>query len=138
GVGCGKGLGGGGGVEWRWVGGRDKELRKHGFRIFAASVDAPDTNRSFAESLGLTYPILSDPTRAAARAYGVLAASGYASRWTFYIGADGRIVDIDKKVNVSSHGRDVLKRVQSSAFKVYGLSSCSGSSSRSGWVLVDE
>jgi len=105
-------------------------LRKRGFRIFAASVDSEETNRRFAESLGLAYPILSDPTKATARAYGVLAASGYASRWTFYIGADGRIVDIDKKVNALSHGRDVLERVQSSAFKVQGSSS--GSSSRSG------
>jgi peroxiredoxin len=41
----------------------------------------------------------------------VLAASGYASRWTFYIGADGRILDIDKKVNAASHGRDVVAKM---------------------------
>jgi peroxiredoxin len=45
-----------------------------------------------------------------ARAYGVLAPSGYASRWTFYIDADGRIVDIDKKVAAGSHGADVVAR----------------------------
>ena len=90
-------------------------MRKHGFRIFAASVDAEKTNRDFAESLGLAYPILSDPTKTVARAYGVLAPSGYASRWTFYIGADGRILDIDKKVNAGSHGVDVLERVRRSA-----------------------
>jgi len=99
-------------------------LRKRGFRIFAASVDAENTNREFAESLGLTYPILSDPAKAVARAYGVLTPSGYASRWTFYIGADGRILDIDKKVNAGAHGVDVLERVRRSAFGV--------SSSRSG------
>jgi thioredoxin-dependent peroxiredoxin len=93
-------------------------MRKRGFRIFAASVDSAETNQRFAESLGLTYPILSDPTKETARAYGVLAPSGYASRWTFYIGADGRILDIDKKVNASSHGRDVLARIQSSGFTV--------------------
>ena len=70
-----------------------------------------DTNRRFAESLGVTYPILSDPTKETARAYGVLAPSGYASRWTFYIGADGRILDIDKKVSASTHGADVVKRL---------------------------
>ena len=76
-------------------------MRKHGFRIFAASVDGVDANRRFAESLGLTYPVLSDPTKATARAYGVLAPSGYASRWTFYIGADGIILDIDKIFSLS-------------------------------------
>ena len=105
-------------------------MRKRGFRIFAASVDAEKTNREFAESLGLTYPILSDPTKAVARAYGVLAPSGYASRWTFYIGADGRILDIDKKVNAGSHGVDVIERVQRSGFSVQGSGSRSAQGSR--------
>jgi thioredoxin-dependent peroxiredoxin len=69
------------------------------------------TNRQFAESLGITYPILSDPTKETARAYGVLASSGFASRWTFYIGADGRILDIDKNVHASTHGADVAKHL---------------------------
>jgi peroxiredoxin Q/BCP len=77
----------------------------------AASVDTADVNRRFAESLGLAYPILSDPAKDTARAYGVLAPSGYASRWTFYIGADGRILDIDKKVSAASHGRDVVAKL---------------------------
>ena len=40
----------------------------------------------------------------------MLAPSGYASRWTFYIGADGRILDIDTKVSAASHGRDIVAR----------------------------
>ena len=68
-------------------------------------------SRKFAESLGLAYPVLSDATKSAARAYGVLSPSGYASRWTFYIGADGRILDIDKKVSAASHGRDVVAKL---------------------------
>ena len=78
---------------------------------FAASVDSPETNARFARSLGIDYPILSDPTKEVARAYGVLGASGYASRWTFYIGADGCILDIDKKVSAASHGRDVVAKL---------------------------
>jgi peroxiredoxin Q/BCP len=46
-----------------------------------------------------------------ARSYGVLAPSGFASRWTFYIGADGRILDIDKQVSAASHGRDVVAKL---------------------------
>jgi peroxiredoxin Q/BCP len=89
-------------------------------RYFAASVDSVDTNRRFAESLGLTYPILSDPTKEAARAYGVLGPSGYASRWTFYIGADGRVLDIDRKVSPGSHGADVVARLTEPGFGVQG------------------
>ena len=78
---------------------------------FAAGVDSAETNRRFAESLGLVFPILSDPTKEVARAYGVLGASGFASRWTFYIGADGRILDIDTKVSAASHGRDIVAKL---------------------------
>jgi peroxiredoxin Q/BCP len=78
-------------------------------RYFGASVDTPETNARFAESLGIDYPILSDPDRTVARAYGVLSASGYASRWTFVIGANGRVLAIDKNVSASSHGRDIVQ-----------------------------
>jgi peroxiredoxin Q/BCP len=78
---------------------------------FAASVDRPEVNARFAASLGVGYPILSDPAKEAARAYGVLAPSGFPSRWTFYIGADGRILDIDKKVSPATHGGDIAARL---------------------------
>jgi peroxiredoxin Q/BCP len=79
---------------------------------FTASVDTPDTNKKFAESLDLDYPILSDPDKTVARAYGVVAGDkAYASRWTFYIGKDGKILYIDKQVSPASHGDDVLKRL---------------------------
>ena len=86
---------------------------------FAASTDSAETNARFAESLGLDYPILSDPTKQTARAYGVLGVTGMASRWTFFIGADGRILDIDRNVSARTHGADVvdrLKRVLGSRF----------------------
>ena len=86
-------------------------MQRLNVRYFAASVDSADVNRRFADSLGLSYPILSDATKEVARAYGVLAPSGYASRWTFYIGADGRILDIDTKVSAASHGSDVVAKL---------------------------
>jgi peroxiredoxin Q/BCP len=87
-------------------------LRRLDVRYFAASVDTPETNAKFAASLGIDYPILSDPTKATARAYGVLGASGLASRWTIYIGPDLRILDIDKRVRAASHGADIAKRLE--------------------------
>jgi thioredoxin-dependent peroxiredoxin len=95
-------------------------LRRFDVRYFAASVDRPETNAKFAASLGIDYPILSDPTKAVARAYGVLAASGMASRWTVYIGRDGRILDIDKQVRAASHGADVAERLQEFTKRVQG------------------
>ena len=79
---------------------------------FAISVDPPETNRSFAQSLGVDYPLLSDPDRRVATAYGVVDADQqYASRWTFYIGADGRIQYIDKLVSPATHGKAVAARL---------------------------
>lgn len=66
---------------------------------FTASVDTPELNRKFAESLDLDYPILSDPDKSVAKAYGVLnEARGFANRWTFYIDKEGIIRAIDLKV----------------------------------------
>ena len=80
-------------------------------QYFAASVDSAETNAKFAATLAVDYPILSDATRDIARAYGVLAPNGYASRRTFYIGIDGRILAIDANVSPASHGDDVVAKL---------------------------
>lgn len=78
---------------------------------FAASVDDPDTNRKFAESVEADYPILSDPEKKVAAAYGVLSAGGFAQRTTFYIGPDGKILEIDRKISVRTAGEDVARKL---------------------------
>jgi thioredoxin-dependent peroxiredoxin len=99
-------------LECRSLGQNRGALAEFNARYFGASTDTAEDNRAFAESLQLGYPILSDPERNAARAYGVLGASGFATRWTFYIGKDGRILDIDKNVHPSSHGTDVARKLE--------------------------
>jgi peroxiredoxin Q/BCP len=80
--------------------------------LFAASVDAPDINRKFAQDIGVDYPILSDPSRAAAKAYGVARDDkGLAIRWTFYIGVDGKIQYVDRDVSPSAHGGAVAAKL---------------------------
>ena len=80
---------------------------------FAASIDKPETNRKFAESLELDYPILSDPGKDTARAYGVLRGMGlYAARQTIYIGIDGKVLFIDDKVKTDTAGEDLAARLE--------------------------
>jgi peroxiredoxin Q/BCP len=98
-------------IECRALAAHRALLDRPGVQVFAASVDAVATNAEFAGALDLGFPILSDPSKQVARAYGVLGASGFASRWTFYIGLDGRILDIDKHVRTASHGHDVAARL---------------------------
>ncbi len=95
-----------------------KALHELDVAYFTASVDTPEENKKFAESLDLDYPILSDPDKSVAKAYGVLSARGFASRWTFYIDKDGTIKEIDKAVKPDSAGTDVAAKV-----KELGLSS---------------
>ena len=80
---------------------------------FTASVDSAETNKKFADSLELDYPILSDPDKEVAKAYGVITGDkAYASRWTFYIGKDGKILYIDRQVSPASHGKDIVERLK--------------------------
>lgn len=79
---------------------------------FSISVDPPETNKAFAQALGVDYPLLSDPSRKVATAYGVVDEDQpFASRWTFYIGMDGRILYIDKQVSPSTHGRSIAEKL---------------------------
>ena len=80
-------------------------------KVFGASVDRVETNRRFAASVGAEFPILSDVDGRVARAYGVLGASGFPSRWTFYIGLDGIIVDVDRRVQTATHGDTIAARL---------------------------
>jgi peroxiredoxin Q/BCP len=69
-------------------------------------------NKSFAQSLGLDFPLLSDPTKQLAKAYGVVDEDQpFASRWTFYIGIDGRVLYIDKQVSPANHGKAVAAKL---------------------------
>ncbi len=87
---------------------------------FTASCDPHDGekgNKAFAESLKLDYPILSDPEKKVAEAYGVVhEGRQLPERWTFYIDKDGVIKHIDQKVNARDHGKDVVKKLEELGF----------------------
>ena len=81
--------------------------------VFTASCDEPETNKQYADALRLDYPILSDPGKDVAKAYGVVNEDRQVPfRWTFYIGKDGRILHIDKSVNSAAHGLDVASKLR--------------------------
>jgi peroxiredoxin Q/BCP len=92
----------------------DGEVIRHfDVAYFTASVDDAATNKKFAESLALDFPILSDPTKKTAEAYGVMhEGRPVAERWTFYIGPDGTIRAIDQKVNTKQHAKDIATQLE--------------------------
>jgi peroxiredoxin len=88
------------------------KMRDYDVAYFTASNDPAEQNKKFAESLGADYPILSDPDSSVAQKYGVYNAERKAAqRWTFYIGADGKILAIDKMVKTDTHGADVAGKL---------------------------
>lgn len=88
------------------------EIRNFDVAYFTASVDDPEQNKKFAESLNLDYPILSDPSKQTAKAYGVLNDRGMANRWTYYIDKNGKIAAVDQKVNTENHGKDIAAKLE--------------------------
>jgi peroxiredoxin Q/BCP len=86
-------------------------IREYDVSYFMASVDPPARNVEFARETNADFPLLSDPDKAVARAYGVLNAVGIASRHTFYIGVDGRVAAIDRDVKPATSAEDMAARL---------------------------
>ena len=81
-----------------------------------ASVDDAETNKKFADEHKADFPILADPDKTTAKAYGVINLAApperqLATRWTFFIGPDGKILDIVKKVTPKTAGEDLAAKL---------------------------
>ena len=97
-------------VECKSLAMNGDKIRKYDVAYFMASVDPIEKNTDFAKAQAADFPLLSDPTKEVATAYGVLNAKGLASRWTFYIGKDGRILAIDKAVRPATSAEDMIAK----------------------------
>ena len=85
-------------------------IRKYDVTYFMASVDPLEDSKGFAQQTAADFPLLSDPTRETARAYGVLMpVVNFAKRHTFYIGKDGRILKIDTDIQPETSAEDMAR-----------------------------
>jgi peroxiredoxin Q/BCP len=82
-------------------------IREYDVSYVMASVDPIDDNRDFAEKTGADFPMLSDPTKEAAKSYHVLNMFKVASRVTFYISKEGKIIKIDDDITPKSAAQDM-------------------------------
>lgn len=87
-------------------------IRQYDVSYFMASVDPLEDNQNFAKKTKADFPMLSDPTKAAANAYDVLSFLGVAKRWTFYIDINGKIAKIDKDISPKTAATDMVKTLQ--------------------------
>ena len=89
-------------------------IKKYQAKYFMASVDpleGEQGNKAFAAAQKADFPLLSDPDKKTAEAYGVLNARGMANRWTFYIGKDGKILAVDKAVKPATSAEDMAAKL---------------------------
>ena len=102
-------------VECKSLAASGDKIRKYDVAYFMASVDPVEGekgNKAFAESEKADFPMLSDPTREVAAAYGVLNTErGVATRWTFYIDKNGTIAAIDKAVKPPTSAEDMIAKL---------------------------
>lgn len=82
-------------------------IKKYQATYFMASVDPLEDNKGFAAEHEADFPLLSDPEKTTAAAYGVLHEKGYSVRHTFYIGLDGKISAIDREVKPATSAEDM-------------------------------
>ena len=93
-------------------------FRKANAVILGVSVDDVASHEKFAKEHSLPFDILADPTREVSGKYGVLFNAGVtklASRQTFLIGPDGKIVKHWAKVDPKEHSNLVLAEINAKA-----------------------
>ncbi len=81
-----------------------QKFEESGAKVFAISTDNTPSQKAFAESLGLSFPLLSDfVDRKVSQEYGVyIPKAAVAGRVTF-------VIDTDGKINFIESGGDALK-----------------------------
>ena len=94
-------------VECKSLAEKGHLIREYDVSYFMASVDPLEDNIGFAEETGADFPLLSDPEKSTAKAFGVLHTMGFAKRETIYIGKDGTILKIDDKVTPATSAEDM-------------------------------
>jgi peroxiredoxin Q/BCP len=119
-------------IECKSLAENGDQIKKYDVSYFMVSTDNVEDQTRFAKAATVElgqgdkktvvtkkeadFPMLADPTKQAARAYGVLRDFGgqfgeMAQRWTFYIGKDGRIVSIDKQVKPATSAEDMAAKL---------------------------
>jgi thioredoxin-dependent peroxiredoxin len=81
------------------------------------SVDTLEENKAFAAKEQADFPMLANPDKKVALAYGVINPEAppdrqFARRYTFYIDPTGKIADIDKAVKPATSGQDIVTHLE--------------------------
>ncbi len=82
-----------------------------GIAVLGCSVDSADSHKAFIRKYGLPFPLLLDPDRSIARAYGAdngIPILGLDRSVTYVVGEDGRILRVYPSVDPGLHAREII------------------------------
>ncbi len=86
------------------------ELKRFKVQVFGASTIPLATQREWAKEHRFAFPLLADPEKKVATAYGVWdPVLGCVERWAFVIDDKGIIRAIERFVDPMRHGKDLVK-----------------------------
>ncbi len=93
----------------------ESDLAKHGAAVLGVSTDSLESHDKFRGKHNLNFPLLSDQTADIAKMYGVWKEKNLygrrtwgVARTTYWIGPDGRIKKIYKKIDTAKHAEEIL------------------------------
>ena len=86
------------------------KFKENNIVVLGVSVDSKESIKKFINDHNLNFPLLSDETKEVSKKYGVLNNIGLDSRITFIIDKDGKIADIIRDVDVTTHADDVFNK----------------------------
>src|SRR5262245_32897508 len=111
-------------IECKSLADNGEKIRMYDVTYFMASTDPIEENIKFAKATSVTlgqqvvekkeadFPMLSDPTKETAKAYGVLNEQrGFANRWTFYIDKSGKIAAIETAVTPATSAEQMIAKL---------------------------
>jgi thioredoxin-dependent peroxiredoxin len=88
------------------------KLQNWGITVFGCSVDSADAHRAFARKYDLPFPLLLDPGKKIAKAYGAdngIPILGLDKRITYVIGDDGQIEAVYPQVDPGTHANQIIR-----------------------------
>jgi peroxiredoxin Q/BCP len=87
------------------------QFQSAGLLVLGCSVDSSDAHKKFIKKYNLPFPLLLDPDKKIAKAYGVangIPILGLDKRVTYVIDEEGRILKVYPKVDPSIHAQQIL------------------------------
>lgn len=92
-----------------------EQLTEAGVTVFGVSLQDADSHKAFIDKHDLPFPLVVDAGGDVAKAFDVPVKGEYASRHSFLIGKDGKLVKVWREVTPDGHAAEVLAAAKSAS-----------------------